>query len=45
MTAGLPVVALSLALLYLGEGVEGIVEIPALLSNTYYRISEYLGYR
>jgi|GEM_PF-439266 V/A-type H+-transporting ATPase subunit I len=40
MTAGLPVVALSLALLYLGEGVEGIVEIPALLSNilSYLRI-------
>jgi len=40
MTAGLPVVALSLALLYMGEGIEGIVEIPALLSNvlSYLRI-------
>ena len=40
MNAGLPVVVLSLALLYLGEGIEGIVEIPALLSNilSYLRI-------
>jgi V/A-type H+-transporting ATPase subunit I len=40
MKAGLPVVVLSLALLYLGEGIEGIVEIPALLSNvlSYLRI-------
>lgn len=40
MAAGLPVVALSLVLLYLGEGIEGIVEIPALLSNvlSYLRI-------
>lgn len=39
-TAGAPVVALSLLLLYLGEGVAGIVEIPALLSNvlSYLRI-------
>ncbi|MFB6158032.1 MAG: V-type ATP synthase subunit I [Candidatus Nanohalobium sp.] len=39
-TAGLPVLALSIALLYLGEGVEGLVEIPSLLANilSYLRI-------
>jgi len=39
-SAGLPVMALALALLLLGEGVEGIVEIPSLLSNilSYLRI-------
>jgi V/A-type H+-transporting ATPase subunit I len=38
--AGLPVMALSVVLLYLGEGVEGVVEIPSLLSNilSYLRI-------
>lgn len=30
---GGPVIAISVALLYLGEGIEGIVEIPSLLSN------------
>ncbi len=37
---GLTVIALSIPLLYLGEGVEGIVEIPSLLSNilSYLRI-------
>ncbi|MFT4892767.1 MAG: V/A-type H+-transporting ATPase subunit I [Candidatus Nanohaloarchaea archaeon] len=40
MTAGAPVIAISVALLYLGEGVEGVVEIPSLLSNvlSYLRI-------
>ncbi|MEF8880277.1 MAG: V-type ATPase 116kDa subunit family protein, partial [Candidatus Nanohaloarchaea archaeon] len=39
-SAGLPVMALSVVLLYLGEGVEGIVEIPSLLANilSYLRI-------
>ncbi|MFB6292351.1 MAG: V-type ATP synthase subunit I [Candidatus Nanohaloarchaea archaeon] len=39
-TAGAPVLALSVVLLYLGEGVEGVVEIPSLLSNvlSYLRI-------
>jgi V/A-type H+-transporting ATPase subunit I len=38
--AGLPVMALSVVLLYLSEGVEGVVEIPSLLSNilSYLRI-------
>ncbi len=37
---GAPVVALSVILLYLGEGIEGVVEIPSLLSNilSYLRI-------
>lgn len=40
MTAGLPVMVISVALLYLGEGIEGVVEIPSLLSNilSYLRI-------
>jgi V/A-type H+-transporting ATPase subunit I len=40
MTAGLPVMAISVVLLYLGEGIEGIVEIPSLMSNilSYLRI-------
>ncbi|PSG99306.1 MAG: hypothetical protein BRC29_04230 [Nanohaloarchaea archaeon SW_7_43_1] len=39
-TAGAPVIAISIALLYLGEGIEGVVEIPSLLSNvlSYLRI-------
>ncbi len=39
-TAGAPVIVLSILLLYLGEGVEGVVEIPSLLSNvlSYLRI-------
>ena len=39
-TVGLPVMALSLVTLYLGEGVEGIVEIPSLIANilSYLRI-------
>ncbi|MFB6100152.1 MAG: V-type ATP synthase subunit I [Candidatus Nanohalobium sp.] len=39
-TAGLPVMALAVPLLYLGEGVEGLVEIPSLLANilSYLRI-------
>lgn len=40
MTAGAPVVALGVIALYVGEGVEGVVEIPSLLSNilSYLRI-------
>lgn len=40
MMAGLPVVLISIIALYLGEGIEGIVEIPSLLSNvlSYFRI-------
>ena len=40
MTAGAPVIALSVAMIFLGEGVEGVVEIPSLLSNilSYLRI-------
>ncbi len=39
-TAGLPVMAVALALLLIGEGVEGLVEIPSLISNilSYLRI-------
>lgn len=33
MEAGLPVILVSVVTLYLGEGVEGVVEIPSLLSN------------
>ncbi len=38
--AGAPIVGLSIIMLYLGEGVEGVVEIPSLLSNvlSYLRI-------
>ncbi|MFB6204719.1 MAG: V-type ATP synthase subunit I [Candidatus Nanohaloarchaea archaeon] len=38
--AGAPVMAISLVTLYLGEGIEGLVEIPSLLSNilSYLRI-------
>jgi V/A-type H+-transporting ATPase subunit I len=40
MAVGLPVIAISIVLLFLGEGVEGVVEIPSLLSNilSYLRI-------
>ncbi|MFB6147890.1 MAG: V-type ATPase 116kDa subunit family protein, partial [Candidatus Nanohaloarchaea archaeon] len=40
MTAGLPVMLISVLTLYLGEGIEGVVEIPSLLSNilSYLRI-------
>ncbi|MFB6167047.1 MAG: V-type ATP synthase subunit I [Candidatus Nanohaloarchaea archaeon] len=40
MTAGLPVILISIVTLYLGEGVEGVVEIPSLISNvlSYLRI-------
>ena len=40
MKAGAPVIALSVAMIFLGEGVEGVVEIPSLLSNilSYLRI-------
>ncbi|PSH01469.1 MAG: hypothetical protein BRC27_02105 [Nanohaloarchaea archaeon SW_10_44_10] len=40
MTAGVPIITISIALLYLGEGIEGVVEIPSLLSNvlSYLRI-------
>jgi V/A-type H+-transporting ATPase subunit I len=40
MTAGLPVFLIAVTTLYLGEGVEGVVEIPSLLSNilSYLRI-------
>lgn len=40
MSVGLPVMAISVVLLFLGEGVEGVVEIPSLLSNilSYLRI-------
>lgn len=40
MKAGAPVILISVALLYLGEGIEGVVEIPSLLSNvlSYLRI-------
>ena len=40
MTAGLPVILISIISLYLGEGVEGVVEIPSLMSNvlSYFRI-------
>ncbi len=39
-TAGVPVLVLSIVLLYVGEGIEGVVEIPSLLSNvlSYLRI-------
>ncbi|PSG99932.1 MAG: V-type ATP synthase subunit I, partial [Nanohaloarchaea archaeon SW_4_43_9] len=39
-TAGVPVIAISVILLYLGEGIEGVVEIPSLFSNvlSYLRI-------
>ncbi|QKQ98013.1 hypothetical protein GKQ38_00545 [Candidatus Nanohaloarchaea archaeon] len=33
MEAGLPVILLSVITLYLGEGIEGVVEIPSLMSN------------
>ena len=40
MTAGLPVMLIAVVALYVGEGVEGIVEIPSLMSNilSYFRI-------
>ncbi|MFB6145005.1 MAG: V-type ATP synthase subunit I [Candidatus Nanohaloarchaea archaeon] len=40
MTAGLPVILLSIITLYMGEGIAGVVEIPSLLSNvlSYLRI-------
>ncbi|MDY6777821.1 MAG: V-type ATP synthase subunit I [Candidatus Nanohaloarchaea archaeon] len=40
MTYGAPLAALSVIMLYLGEGIEGVVEIPSLLSNilSYLRI-------
>lgn len=40
LTAGAPVLVIAVVTLYLGEGVEGVVEIPSLLSNvlSYLRI-------
>lgn len=40
MTAGLPVMLIAIVALYVGEGVEGVVEIPSLMSNvlSYFRI-------